>query len=119
MLIDAEPFKVQGPPGTELRLHRSGYVHWRPEGQLVHPSGDHRKVYGDDSGHLYGAAKGNLAVPLGEVQITHGEPGALDVDRQVDFGTAGQVLDVAVSTVLRAAGDGSGPFAADFFGHGG
>ena len=50
--------------------------------------------------HLDGAAEGDLAVALGEVEVAHREPGALHVDREVDLRAARQVLDVAVAAVL-------------------
>lgn len=44
----------------------------------------------------------------GEVQVSDGELGAFDVDGQVDFATAREVLDVAVPAVFGAAGDRPG-----------
>ena len=64
--------------------------------------------------HLDGAAEGDLAVALGEVEVAHREPAALDVDREVDPRAARQILDVAVAAVLarrhgaRALGGGLG-----------
>ena len=69
---------------------------------------------GDDSRDLDGAAEGDLAVALAEVEVADGEFRAFDVDGEVDFAAAGQVLDVAVAAVFGSAGDCSGAFAADF-----
>ncbi len=48
------------------------------------------------------------------MQVADAKFGAFDVDGQVDFAAAAEVLDVAVAAVLGAAGDGSCAFLADF-----
>lgn len=55
---------------------------------------------GDATGHFDGAAEGNFAVALGEVEVAYGELRSRDVDGEVDFAAAGEVFDVAVSAVL-------------------
>ena len=52
------------------------------------------------AGHFDSAAEGNFAVALGEVEVSNTELGAGDVDGEVDFAAAGEVLDVAVAAVL-------------------
>lgn len=47
------------------------------------------------------------------MQVSDTELGTVNVDGQVDLATSRQVLDVAVTTVLRSAGDRAGTFAAD------
>ena len=37
------------------------------------------------------------------MEVSDGEFGAGDVDGEVDFGAAGEVLDIAVSSVFRTA----------------
>src|SRR6202035_4792361 len=46
-------------------------------------------------------------------KVAHGEPRALHVDREVDFGAARQVLDVAIATMLTRR-DGAGALGRDF-----
>lgn len=95
-----------------MRLHGSGQ-----EQRALHPQVRHSVLHdgeldGDDAGHFDGAAKGDFAVALGEVQVANAEFGAFDVHGEVDFAATAQILDVAVSTVLGAAGDGSCTFLA-------
>ena len=52
------------------------------------------------AGHLDGAAEGDLAVALAEVQVAHRETAALHIDREVDLRAARQILDVAIAAVL-------------------
>jgi len=52
------------------------------------------------AGHFDGAAKGDFAVALAEVQVAHRQPGALDIDREEDLRAAGQILDIAVTAML-------------------
>jgi hypothetical protein len=47
------------------------------------------------------------------MQVPYAELGTGDVDREEDFGTAREVLDVAVSAVFGAAGDCSRAFFAN------
>lgn len=68
----------------------------------------------DDAGHLDGAAEGDFAVALREVEVADAELGARDVDGEEDFAAPAQVFDVAVAAVLRAAGDGPCALFADF-----
>lgn len=67
-----------------------------------------------DAGHLDSAAKGDLAVALGEVEVADAELGARDVDGEEDFAAPAQIFDVAVAAVLRAAGDGPRALFANF-----
>src|ERR1700735_3203733 len=66
------------------------------------------------AGHLDGAAERDLAVALAEMQIPHGEAAALHIDREVDFRSARQVLDVAIAAML-ARRHGAGALGADLF----
>ena len=52
------------------------------------------------AGHLDGATEGDLTIPLGEVDVTHRELGAFDIDGEVDPSALGEVLDVAVAAML-------------------
>ena len=115
LLINAEPFKSQIPPGPKMRLHRAGEEKRTLHIEILHPTLHDGQLQRDDAGHLDGAAKGDFAVALGEVEVADGELGAGDVDGEEDFAAAAQVLDVAVAAVLGPAGDGAGAFLADFF----
>lgn len=69
---------------------------------MLHTTFHDAELDGDDAGHFNRAAEGNLTVALTEVQVANAELCAGDVDGEVDFGAAGEVLDVAVSTVFGA-----------------
>ena len=66
----------------------------------------------DEAGHFDGAAERDFTVPLREVNVTHRQLGAVDVDWEVDSRTARQVLDVAVAAVF-ARRDGPGGLLGD------
>ena len=50
-----------------------------------------------------------------KVQVAHTELGSLDMNWQIDFATAGEILDIAIATVFRATWNGPGSFFADLF----
>ncbi len=52
------------------------------------------------AGHLDGAAEGDLAIALAEVQVAHAQTGAVHIDGEEHLGTARQILDVAVAAML-------------------
>ena len=91
-------YEVQHAPGAELRLHWARDV---DGGFAAHHSQlglavlDHVELDGDDAGNLDGAAEGDLAVTLREVQIADAELRAFDVHGKVHFAAAGEVLDIA------------------------
>lgn len=114
MLVHTEALEVNVPSRTKLRLDRSRDVDRRLHGKLLHTALHDREVDRDDTSHLNGAAERDLAIALREVQVADRELGARDVDGQVDFAAAGQVLDIAVASVFRAAGHSASAFSADF-----
>ena len=114
LLIDAEPFKRQIPSGPIMRLDGSRQKQRTLHIQIPNPALHDRQLQRDDAGHLDGAAKGDFAVALGEVEVADAELGAGDVHGQEDAAAAAQVLDVAVAAVLGAAGDGARALLADF-----
>jgi hypothetical protein len=67
---------------------------------LLHAALDEVHAGVDEPAHLDGAAEGDLAVALTEVQVAAGQRGAGDVDGVVHARAAGEVLDVVVSAVL-------------------
>lgn len=69
---------------------------------MLHPVLHHGELDRNRPRHLNRAAERDLAVALREVQVTNRELRAFDVHRQVDFRAAGEVLDIAVPTVLRS-----------------
>ena len=113
LLVDAEPFKRQIPSGAVMRLHWPRQEERALHVQIPDAALHHRQLQRDDAGHLDGAAKGDFAVALGEVEVADAELGAGDVDGEEDPAAAAQVLDVAVAAVLRAAGDGPRTLFAD------
>lgn len=113
ILVDAEAFESQVPAGPVVRLDGAGEEERRLHGEVGLAVLHDAQLEGDDAGHLDGAAEGDLAVALGEVQVADAELGALDVHGQVDLAAAAQVLDVAVAAVLGPAGDGASALAPD------
>src|SRR5450830_2107737 len=79
---------------------------------LGHAALDQLDLHVYPASHFDGAAKGDFAVTLAEVQVAHRQPGAVDVDREEDLRAARQVLDIAVTAMLtrrhgaRARGGG-------------
>ncbi len=61
------------------------------------------------AGHFDGAAEGDFTVALAEVEVAHGKAAVFHVNREVDFGSASEVFDVAVAAVF-AGRDGAGAF---------
>jgi len=53
--------------------------------------------------HLNSPTEGNLSISLTEMKITDTEFGARNVDREIDFATSTQILDVTVAAVLGPA----------------
>ena len=117
ILIDTEALKIYVPPRSELRLHWTGDVDGALQPKLLHPTLHNRELNRNLTSHLDSATERNLAIALREVQIPSREFGAFDVDGEVDFGAAGEVLDVTVAAVLGSAGDGSCAFFANLFFH--
>jgi hypothetical protein len=115
LLIHRKPFKINIPPQPKLRLDRSGDINRTDTAQVGHAILDDLELDGNHAGHLDGAAKRDLPVALRKVQVADGELGPLDVHRQIHFGPAREVLDVAVAAVLGPAGDGARAFEADLF----
>jgi hypothetical protein len=118
VLVDGETLEGEHPAGAELGFYGAGEEDGgfpADHPQLGLAAFHDGEFEGDDAGDFDGAAEGDLAVALAEVQVADGEFGALDVDREVDFAAAGEVLDVAVAAVFGSAGDCPGAFAADFF----
>lgn len=88
-MINAKPLEIQHPPRPELRLDRPRDVDGGLDAERRHAGFEDGEVDGDDAGHFDGAAKGDFAVSLGEVEVADGELGAGDVDGEVDFGALG------------------------------
>lgn len=111
--VNRESLEIDMSSRSKIRLHRSRNVNRRFHGQLLDAILHHFEFYGNHTCHFYGAAKGDFAIALGEVEVAHAEFGAGDVDGEVDFRAAGEVFNVAVSAVFGAAWDGSCAFLAD------
>ena len=91
----------EGNPFAESRVNRARHE----DGVLgdavgFHTAGDDVDMQVDEAAHLDGPAEGDLAVALGEVQVTHREVRAVDEDRLEDSGPLGEVLDVLLAAVL-------------------
>ena len=113
LLVHAEAFKREVASGPVMRLHGARQKEGALHIQMLDATFHEREFERDDACHFDGAAKGDFAVALGEVEVADGEFGAGDVDGEEDFAAAAQVLDVAVAAVLRAAGDGARALVAD------
>ena len=103
---ESEPFGV-------LRLgllwHEDGvFLH----AVLVHAALDDVHVQVDEATHFDATTEGDLAIALGEVQVTDGEVRAVDEDWVEHAGALGQVLDVLVAAIF-AWGSGACSFAGD------
>ena len=85
-MVNGEPLKVDVPTRSELRLDWAGDVDRAPDAEFGEPVLDHLEVDGDDACHLDGAAEGDLAVALGEVEVAHAELGAGHVDGEEYLG---------------------------------
>ena len=72
----------------------------RRDAVLLHAALDEVDAEVDVPAHLDGAAEGDLAVTLGEVQVAAGELGARNVHGIEDAAAPGEVLDVVVAAVL-------------------
>ena len=114
VLIHAETLKRQVSPGPVVRLHRPGQEQRTLHVQVPHTVLHHRQTQRDHPSHLDGAAKADLPVPLGEVQIAHAELRPRYVHGEKRPGAAREVLDVAVAAVFGPAGNRARAFSADF-----
>lgn len=85
VLVDREALEGEIPAWTEVWLHGTGEVHGGLEAHLRHAVLDHGELDRDDARHLDGTAEGDLAVSLGEVQVSNGEFRAGDMHGQVYF----------------------------------
>jgi len=101
-MIYGESLEVDVASWPELRLHRSGDVDRTLQTQILHSVLDDRELDCDLASNLDRAAETDFAIALGEMQIPDGEFGSLNVDRQVDLATSRQILDVAVTSMLRS-----------------
>jgi len=66
LLIHTKALKVDVPPRTELRLHRTGDVNGTLHVELLHAALHDAEFDGDDACHFDGAAEGDFAVALEE-----------------------------------------------------
>lgn len=114
VLVDTEALKVNIPTRAELGLHGAGDVNWALHVEMLDAALHDAELHCDASGHLNGAAEADFAVALAEMQVSDTEFGARNVNGEVDFAAAGQVLDIAVSAVLGTAGNGACAFLAYF-----
>ena len=110
LLIHAEALEGQIPPGSIVWFHGPGQEKRALHRQILHPILHHAQLDRDDPRHLNGAAKGDFPIALGKVQVPNAEFGAGNVDGEVDFAATAKVFNIAVATVLRAAGDGARAF---------
>ena len=96
--IDGDSFEHQVV--VVVGFHRAGFEHGIDHPILGHAALDDLHMEIEVAGHLDGATEGDLTIPLGEVDVTHRELGAFDIDGEVDPSALGEVLDVAVAAML-------------------
>jgi hypothetical protein len=113
MLIHTKPLKVNVPSRAKLRLHRSRDVYGAFHVQLLDTTFHDCELERNDARHFNRTTEGDLAVALAEMQVAYRKLGTGNVHGQEDLGAAGEVLDIAVSTMLRATRDSSSTFLAD------
>src|SRR5918994_919322 len=87
-------------PGLEVTQLEDRHVLVAGHSVLLHAALYELHPEFDEARHLDGAAEGDLAIPLREVQVAHRELRPLDVHREVDAGPNGEVLYVHVAAVL-------------------
>ena len=110
LLIHTEPFKCQVASRAIVRLYGSWEEEGRFHAEILHPVFHHGELHRNDTCHLDGAAEGDLAVTLAEMEVADTEFRTGNVHRQEGPRTAGQVLDVAVAAVLGPAWDCTSAF---------
>lgn len=113
-MVDAKPLERQIPSRPIMRLHGPRQKQWTLHPQPLHPILHHTQLHRNDTRNLNRATETNFPVTLAEVQVANAEFCAGNVDGEVDFGAAREVLDVAVSAVFGTAGHGARAFTADF-----
>ncbi len=111
LLVDRDALKNQEV--LVVRRHRRRLENRIFDAVLRHAVLDDIDLDVEPAGHLDGAAEGNFAVALAEMQIAHREACTRNIDREVDFRTARQILDVAVAAVL-ARRNGTRAFSSRF-----
>ena len=67
---------------------------------LLHAVLDQVDADVNPAGHFDRTAEGDFAVALGKVQVAHRQAAAFDIHREEHARTLGQILDVAVTTML-------------------
>lgn len=102
-MVDAEALEGQVATGAELRLNGARMENGRFHAHVRHAAFNHVELDGDYAGHLDGAAEGDFAIALREVQVADGEFGAGNVHWEIYLAAAAEVFDVAVPAVLGAA----------------
>ena len=93
-----------------MRFHGPGQEQRAFHPQVCHTVLHNVQLNSNNTGHFDGAAEGDFAVTLGEVEVADAEFGAFDVNGEVNFAAAAEVLNVAVPAMLGATGDGSCTF---------
>lgn len=78
-------------------------INGRLHAQIRHAVLHHLEVYGDNARHFDGTAERDFSISLREVQVSNGELGSLHMNWKVDLATTAQVLNVAVSSMLRTS----------------
>ena len=96
-----------------MRLHGSRQEQGALHIQIFNPILHHRQAQRDHPRHLDRATETDFPIPLREMQVPDAELGPRHMHGQESLGSPGQVLDVAVATVLRSSGDGPRAFLAD------
>jgi hypothetical protein len=98
-----------------VRFDRPRQVKRRFHSQIRNSILHDLEVNSDDTRHLDCPTERDFTITLGEVQISNTEFCPLDMHREKDLAAAAQVLDVAVSTMLRASRDSSSTFTSNLF----
>ena len=114
VVIDRKALKCQISSGSKMRFNWTRKVEWRLHSKIFHAILHDLEVDGDDTSHLDSTAEGDLTVTLTEMQISNAEFGSFDMNGQIDLASTAEVLDIAVTTVLRTAWNGSCTFFSNF-----
>ena len=100
VLVYTEALEVDVSSRAELRFNGSRDVDGRLHAQLRDTTFHDAELEGDDTRHFDCSTERDFTISLTEVQVSYTEFGTLDMHREEYLGSAGQVLDVAVTTML-------------------
>jgi len=113
VLVHTESLEVYVSARAELGLDSTWDVDRTLHVQLLHTVLHDVELERNAACDFNRPTERNFTITLGEMEIADAELSALDVDREVDFRATGQILDVAISSMLWATRDRACAFLPD------